>query len=81
MYAIAGITGQVGGTVARRLLAAKLPVRGVVRDAIKGAAWAERGCEVAVADMNDTKALADAFTPADGVFALIPPMFDPSRCG
>lgn len=28
--------------------------------------------------MNDTKALADAFTPADGVFVLIPPMFDPS---
>ena len=78
MYAITGITGQVGGTVARRLLAANLPVRAVVRDAIKGAAWAERGCEVAVADMNDTKALADAFTPADGVFVLIPPMFDPS---
>lgn len=32
MYAITGITGQAGGTVARRLLAAKLPVRAVVRD-------------------------------------------------
>jgi len=60
MYAITGITGQVGGTVARRLLAAKLPVRAVVRDAIKGAAWAERGCEVAVADMNDNEALGAA---------------------
>ena len=60
MYAITGITGQVGGTVARRLLAAKLSVRAVVRDAIKGAAWAERGCEVAVADMNVNEALGAA---------------------
>jgi NAD(P)H dehydrogenase (quinone) len=39
MYAITGITGQVGGTVARTLLAQGLPVRAVVRDAAKGRAW------------------------------------------
>jgi uncharacterized protein YbjT (DUF2867 family) len=44
MYAITGITGQVGGAVARALLAARLPVRAVVRAAGKGVTWAERGC-------------------------------------
>ncbi len=37
MYAITGITGQVGGAMARALLEAGQPVRAVVRDAVKGA--------------------------------------------
>jgi len=78
MYAIMGITGQVGSALARTLLAAKRPVRAVVRDANKGAAWAERGCEVAIADINDAAALTAAFTGAEGVFVLIPPIFDPT---
>jgi uncharacterized protein YbjT (DUF2867 family) len=78
MFAITGITGQVGSDLARHLLAAQQPVRAVVRDSQKGAAWAERGCEVAVADINDTAALAAAFKQAEGVFLLIPPNFDPS---
>jgi uncharacterized protein YbjT (DUF2867 family) len=53
MYAIIGITGQVGGVVARTLLDTGLSVRAVVRDATKGVAWKERGSEVALADMND----------------------------
>ena len=36
MYAITGITGKVGGAVARTLLAADRRVRAVVRDAGKG---------------------------------------------
>jgi uncharacterized protein YbjT (DUF2867 family) len=36
MFAITGITGNVGGQVARNLLAAGRPVRGVVRDIRKG---------------------------------------------
>jgi len=78
MYAITGITGQVGGAVARALLAARLPVRAVVRAAGKGVTWAERGCEVAIADMNDAVALTATFTGAEGVFVLIPPIFDPA---
>jgi uncharacterized protein YbjT (DUF2867 family) len=35
MFAVTGITGQVGGVVARVLLAAGLDVRGVVRDPVK----------------------------------------------
>ncbi|RDJ21238.1 NAD-dependent epimerase/dehydratase family protein [Bosea caraganae] len=78
MYAITGITGQVGGAVARSLLAANQPVRAVLRDAAKAAAWSERGCEVALADIDDEAALTAAFTGAEAVFVLIPSMFDPS---
>lgn len=78
MYVITGITGQVGGAVARSLLASNQPVRTVVRDAAKGAAWAARGCEVAIADLTDAGALAAAFAGATGVFYLLPPTFDPS---
>jgi uncharacterized protein YbjT (DUF2867 family) len=57
MFAVTGITGQVGGVVARLLLAAGRDVRAVVRDEVKGEAWAKRGCEVALADVNDEHAL------------------------
>ena len=53
MYAVTGITGKVGGVVARTLLAARLPVRAVVRDADKGWPWAKQGCEVAIASIAD----------------------------
>jgi uncharacterized protein YbjT (DUF2867 family) len=72
-----GITGTVGGEVARRLLSANKPVRAVLRDAGKGGTWAGCGCEVALADINDSAALATAFQGAEGVFVLVPPSFDP----
>jgi uncharacterized protein YbjT (DUF2867 family) len=77
MYAITGITGKVGGEMARALLAAGQSVRAIVRDAAKGEVWARLGCEVALADMEDAPALAKAFTGATGVFILPPPCFDP----
>jgi NAD(P)H dehydrogenase (quinone) len=78
MFAITGITGNVGGELARNLLAANQPVRAVVRDLRKGKAWAERGCELVGADINDAVALASAFKSAERVFVLVPPNFDPS---
>jgi NAD(P)H dehydrogenase (quinone) len=77
MFAITGITGNVGGELARSLLAAKQPVRAVVRDVGKGAAWAERGCDLARAEIGDAAALAAAFQGVEGVFVLVPPNFDP----
>ncbi|PLZ00944.1 NmrA family transcriptional regulator [Burkholderia sp. WAC0059] len=77
MYVITGITGQVGGVVARTLLAAGHDVRAVVRDTAKGDVWAKQGCEVAVADMFDAAPLAKAFKGAEAVFLLLPPSFDP----
>ena len=78
MFAITGITGQVGGAVARALIDNGQRVRAVVRNAEKGAAWARKGCEVAVADLYDAAALKKAFAGVQGVFFLLPPVFDPS---
>jgi NAD(P)H dehydrogenase (quinone) len=78
LYAITGITGKVGGAVARTLLDANLPVKAVVRDARKGEVWDAQGCEVVLANIADRAALAAAFDGAEGMFVLIPPMFDPT---
>jgi NAD(P)H dehydrogenase (quinone) len=78
MYAITGITGKVGGALARTLLEGGQSVRAVVRDAGKGRSWAEKGCEVSHAEMEDAAALAAAFKGAVGVFVLPPSEFDPA---
>ena len=78
MYAITGIAGQVGGAVARTLLDERANVRAVARDAGKAAPWVERGCELEIAEMSDAPGRARAFAGAEGVFVLIPPIFDPS---
>lgn len=78
MYAITGITGQVGGAAGEALLAAGKPVRAVVRDAAKGSAWTAKGCEIALAALEDAAALTAAFRGAEAVFILPPPTFDPS---
>jgi uncharacterized protein YbjT (DUF2867 family) len=78
MFAITGITGKVGATVARGLLSADQAVRAVVRDQNRGAPWAQLGCEVKIAEMLDTEALTRAFEGTSGVFVLLPPVFDPA---
>lgn len=78
MYSLMGVTGRVGGRTAARLCDAGVPVRAIVRDATKGDAWLQRGCEVAVADIDDVTALIRAFDGAVGVFVMIPPDYDPA---
>ena len=70
MYAVTGITGKVGAAVARSLLAAGQPVRAVIRDQSKSAAWAKLGCDIALADVGDTGALTTAFEGTAGVFGV-----------
>src|SRR5581483_1107548 len=77
MYAITGVTGKVGGAVARTLLGAHQPVRAVLRDRGKAATWSRLGCEIGIATMEDPAALAAAFQDAQGVFILPPSEFDP----
>lgn len=77
MYAITGITGNVGGATARALLKAGKKVRGVVRNKAKAAHWEKAGVELMVADMNDANALSEAFFGCEDVFVLVPPNFDP----
>jgi NAD(P)H dehydrogenase (quinone) len=77
MFAVTAITGKVGGAVADALLAAGRQVRAVVRDDAKAAPWRARGCEAAVADVSDAGRLAAALGGTEGVFILLPPVFDP----
>jgi NAD(P)H dehydrogenase (quinone) len=77
MYAITGITGKVGGELARNLLAAGQPVRAVVNDPKKGETWAALGCQIALAEMEDSSALTKAFAGAEAVFILPLAEFDP----
>ena len=75
MFVIAGATGHVGSVAADELLAKKLPVKVVVRDAKKGAAWSQKGAQVAVGVLDDEAFLAGALKGASGFFTLLPPNF------
>jgi NAD(P)H dehydrogenase (quinone) len=78
MYAVMGITGNVGGAVARTLLAKGEKVRGIVRNPEKAAEWQRRGAELFKAEYDDVDALTAAFTGVAGVFVMVPPNFAPA---
>jgi NAD(P)H dehydrogenase (quinone) len=78
MYTVMGITGNVGGAVAENLLKAGTKVRAVVRNPEKAKAWTGRGVELVQSEYDDAAGLANAFTGAEGVFAMIPPDFAPA---
>ena len=73
MVAVTGITGKVGGQVARGLLAQGQTVRAIVRSRAKGDEWAALGCDVFVASIDDAEAMTEAFRGVDGVFLMTPP--------
>jgi NAD(P)H dehydrogenase (quinone) len=75
MYAVMGITGNVGGAVANTLLKHGKQVRGIVRDEAKAQAWKDRGVELVVANYDDK--LVAAFTGVEGIFAMVPPNLTP----
>ena len=78
MYAVMGVTGNVGGAVVRTLLAKGEKVRGIVRNPEKAAEWQKQGAELFKADYNDVDALTAAFTGVAGVFVMVPPNFAPA---
>ena len=73
MYVVAGVSGNTGSVVASTLLDREQKVRVVVRDRAKGAPWASQGADVAVAELNDSEALARTFAGAKGAYVLVPP--------
>ena len=77
MYAVMGVTGKVGGAVAAGLVQSGARVRAVMRDASKARFWTEKGCEVTLAETEDAAALTAAFRDVEGVFVMLPPIFDP----
>jgi NAD(P)H dehydrogenase (quinone) len=78
MYAVMGITGQVGAAIAETLLAHGNPLRAIVRNPQKAASWAARGVQMVEADYDDAIALEAGFRGMKGVFVMIPPNFAPS---
>ncbi|MGO4122914.1 NAD(P)H-binding protein [Inquilinus sp. YAF38] len=77
MFTIIGATGRIGGAAARELRRRGRAVRAIVRDPGKAGALADSGCDIAVADIADTEALATALKGAEGVLAVVP--LNPSR--
>lgn len=75
MFVVAGVTGHVGSTVAKELLAKGQKVKVIVRSADKGAAWSKQGAEVAVGSLDDASFLTTALKGAKGCFVLLPPNF------
>jgi NAD(P)H dehydrogenase (quinone) len=72
-FSVLGVTGQVGGATARALLDRGHAVRAVTRTAGAAAYWQALGADVALADLSDRQALANAFADVDGVFVMTPP--------
>ena len=77
MIAVTGITGKVGGQVARLLAAQGKRIHAVVRDARKASYWKEAGHEVYQAPIDDKDAVTAAFTGTEGASLMTPPNFDP----
>jgi uncharacterized protein YbjT (DUF2867 family) len=74
-----GITGKVGGSTARHLLAQGKQVRALVRSRDKAALWADQGVELLEGDWNDGEAIADALRGVEAAFVMLPAVYAPSR--
>jgi NAD(P)H dehydrogenase (quinone) len=77
MYLVLGLTGKVGGTVARRLLEAGHKVRALLRDPGKALHWADRGVDLRQGDFTEVAGLAAALESVEGAFLMLPPFFSP----
>jgi uncharacterized protein YbjT (DUF2867 family) len=71
-YVVAGVTGRVGSVVASELIARQHHVKGIVRDAARGTAWAAGGGEAAHGSLADADFLTRTLRGADGFFVLLP---------
>ena len=74
-YAVFGVTGRTGAATADALLRAGLAVRVVVRDPGHGRPWAERGAEVAIADLTDLDSMAKALSQVQGAYVVSPQQY------
>lgn len=72
MFAILGATGKAGRATVGELRKRGLPVRAVVRDRSKAQDLEALGCEIAVADLRDVRAIAVAVEGAQAVQAICP---------
>ncbi|MEO0548024.1 MAG: NmrA family NAD(P)-binding protein [Pseudomonadota bacterium] len=73
MFVISGATGNTGSVAAQTLLDQGQPVRVIVRSEEKGAPWAAKGAEVAIAEIMDIDAMTKALEGASGAYFMLPP--------
>ena len=74
MYAVLGASGNTGGVVARRLLAAGKQVRVISRSRERLAPLVDQGAEPVVFDsVEDVEAMTRAFDGAHAVYSMLPP--------
>lgn len=73
MYVITGATGHVGSEIASILLSKDQKVRVIGRSSERLQPFVDRGAEPRVGSLDDESFLADTFTGAKAVFAMIPP--------
>jgi uncharacterized protein YbjT (DUF2867 family) len=66
---VVGATGQLGGAIARKLIAAGVPVRALARNREKLAAFAAAGAEIAPVDLLDVPKLKEACRGIDQIVA------------
>jgi uncharacterized protein YbjT (DUF2867 family) len=71
-YAVFGVTGRTGATAANALLQTGHAVRVVVRDPAQGRPWAQRGAQVALADLTDLAAMTQALDRVRGAYVICP---------
>lgn len=72
MFAIIGAAGNVGRSTSSVLRQAGVSVRAILHDAAKGTPLSKIGCEIALADLQDTASLAKAIGDAETVQVIIP---------
>jgi len=72
MFVVAGASGRTGKVVAETLLSQGKKVRVIVRDPHKGEPWRARGAEVAVASLDDARAIERALAAVTGFFTFLP---------
>jgi NAD(P)H dehydrogenase (quinone) len=73
MIAVIGAAGNVGYSTSTALRQMGVPVRSILRDPAKAPRLGEIGCEIALADLQETAALAQAIDKADAVQVIVPP--------
>ncbi|NRP87729.1 NAD(P)H azoreductase [Ensifer adhaerens] len=72
MHVILGATGKIGRTTIAALRKAGAPVRAVLRDPSQAREFSDLGCEIAIADLHDRRALATAMNGARAVQIICP---------
>jgi uncharacterized protein YbjT (DUF2867 family) len=75
MYAMTGLTGQVGSALAEALVGS-VQLRALVRDPARAARWQGK-VELVTGEIGDVAALTEALRGTEAAFVMLPPAFDP----